>query len=64
MSSNRVMILDDKGVLWSSDSAEARLEGLGILHAVEQGRKHEYCDAIGESWTGDLVLVEELARVR
>ncbi|MBC8737106.1 hypothetical protein F6X40_09825 [Paraburkholderia sp. UCT31] len=61
-----IAITDDTGVLWSSEASDAKLNALEIVHAAEQGNKKGYVDAIGESWTGDLVLVqhEELARVR
>ena len=58
------MILDDNGVLWSSSSSDALEEGTAIIEAVEAGKKKGYKDAIGDSWTGDLVLVQEVARTR
>jgi len=64
MSNPRIMILDNNGVIWEEAGPDAREKGLGIVHAAEQGDKKGYADAIGDSWTGDLVLVEELARVR
>lgn len=62
--STRHMIIDDTGVLWSSDAYDAHEEGSAILGAVEAGKKKSYKDAIGEEWTGDLVLVQELYRTR
>jgi hypothetical protein len=64
MSNPRIMIIDDKGVIWEESGPDAREKGLSIVHAVEQGQKKGYKDAIGDSWTGDLVLVEQLARIR
>lgn len=60
----RVVIRDDKSELWASSEPEAELTGLGILHDAEQGRVEGYRPFIGDSWTGDLVLLEEIARVR
>jgi len=59
-----IMIIDDNGVIWSSSSADAEEEGRSIMEAVESGKKKAYEDAIGASWTGDLLLVQELARTR
>lgn len=58
----RYMIIDNRGVLWSSDSYDALEEGSAIMGAVSAGDEDGYKDALGESWSGDLVLVMELAR--
>lgn len=60
----RVVIRDDNGELWASSEHEAELTGLGILHDAEQGRVEGYRPFIGDSWKGDLVLLEEIARLR
>jgi len=60
------MIYDDNGLLWSSSDPAAYATGLAILNAVENGRASSNIvkDNIGDQWTGDLVLVQELARTR
>lgn len=60
----RHMIIDDKGVLWSSDDYDAFETGSAILAAVDASKKKGYVEQIGETWNGDLVLVKELARTR
>jgi hypothetical protein len=60
----RHMIIDDKGVVWSSDEYDAFEEGSALIAAVTDGDIERYKDALGETWTGDLVLVKELARTR
>lgn len=61
---NQHMIMDDNGVIWSSSSDDAFEEGSAIMKAVEDGKKKGYKDAIGDTWTGDLVFVQELGRTR
>jgi hypothetical protein len=58
------MIIDDKGVRWSDDAHDAFETGSAIMAAVDAGEKKDYAEQIGASWTGDLVLVKELARTR
>lgn len=60
----RHMIIDDTGVLWSSDAYDAFEEGSSIMAAVDEGKKKKYESHVGLHWTGDLVLVQELARTR
>ena len=57
------MILDDKGILWSSNDTEALEEGSSIMEAVKDGNKPEYKKHIGKSWTGDLVFAQEISRI-
>jgi len=60
----KYMIIDDTGVLWSSDAYDAHEEGSAILGAVDAGTPDGYREALGEAWKGDLVLVQELYRTR
>ena len=62
--SEKHLIIDNNGVLWSSDSYDAFEEGSKIIAAVENGKPKKYKDHIGTTWTGDLVLVKEIARTR
>ena len=62
--SPRHMIIDDNGVLWSSDSYDAAEEGAAIMSAVDEGKKKKYEPHIGTTWAGDLVFVQEIARTR
>lgn len=64
MDQKRHMIIDDQGVLWSDDSLGAFETGSAIMAAVDAGKPAQYANEIGESWHGDLVLVQELARTR
>ena len=58
-----LLIIDGTGkILWSSDLDDAKVHGLGIMHDVEQGKRSAYEPEIGAEWTGELKLVEEIAR--
>jgi len=58
------MIVDDNGVLWSSDEYDSFEEGARIMGAVDAEDADVYVPAIGSRWTGDLVFVKELSRTR
>jgi len=61
----RYMISDNKGVLWSDDGYDARETGAELMAAVENGYKKLFVKKyLGDSWTGDLVLVQEISRTR
>ena len=60
----RHMIVNDTGVLWSDDAYDAFETGSAIMAAVDAGDKPTYAQHIGETWSGELVLVKELARTR
>ena len=60
----RHLIIDDNGLIWSSDEYDSFEEGSRILAAVEAGDSAGYKDEIGTEWSGDLVLVRELQRTR
>ncbi len=64
MNRQRHMIIDDTGVLWSSDEYDAFETGSAIMASVDAGEPDGYRDAIGGAWKGDLVLVAELSRTR
>lgn len=65
MDRKHFMIIDDKGVLWSDDSYDAFETGSEIMAAVENGNKKKLVkENLGDSWTGDLVLVQEVFRTR
>jgi hypothetical protein len=51
-------------VLWSDDSYDAFETGSAIMATVDKGNATGYADKIGSTWTGDLVLVQEIARTR
>lgn len=61
---NTYMIIDDNGVIWSSDSYDAFEEGSALMAAVANGKKKKYKNQLGEKWSGDLVFVQELSRTR
>lgn len=58
----KYMIIDRTGVLWRSEGARGLKKGIAILDAVEAENKKGYLDALGTSWDGDLVLVQEIRR--
>jgi hypothetical protein len=66
MEAERMRIIDDRGTIWSAEGPDAKLRGLELLRAAEQGRKQKYQADLGapETWSGDLVLVQEIARIR
>ena len=60
----RYSIMDDKGVIWSSDAPNAHDEGVDIMTAVDAGKTKIYEPVLDKSWEGDLVFVQELSRTR
>ena len=61
----RYMIIDDKGVVWSDNGYDACETGSNLIAAVEGGYKKQFVKKhLGDSWTGDLVLVQEISRTR
>lgn len=61
----KFLIIDSKGVIWSSSSPDAEKQGRALMEAVQLGCKKQFVRKhLGDSWDGDLVLVKELARTR
>lgn len=57
----KYVIMDDGGIIWSSDEYDAFEEGCRILGVLEDGGTVE---EIGATWSGDLVLLKEIRRTR
>lgn len=62
----RYMILDNKGVIWSSADHDALETGSALMAAVASGDTEAYAEELGDSsiWHGDLIFAQEISRTR